>query len=91
MAETKRMTCEQVVGYLLEGEGLDFLRESLGLPGKPAGDGGDVAEAHSASGRSSHVYGARPCARGDPASRRRQVSRPGPRTPDLPRHGVGHT
>src|SRR5262245_43977315 len=23
------MTCEQVVGYLLEGEGLDFLRESL--------------------------------------------------------------
>jgi transposase-like protein len=30
MAETKRMTAEQVVGYLLEGEGLDFLRESLG-------------------------------------------------------------
>jgi hypothetical protein len=29
MAETKRMTCEQVVGYLLQGEGLDFLRESL--------------------------------------------------------------
>ena len=29
MAETKRMTCEQVVGYLLEGEGLDFLHESL--------------------------------------------------------------
>jgi transposase-like protein len=29
MAETKRMTCEQVVGYLLDGEGLDFLRESL--------------------------------------------------------------
>jgi putative transposase len=29
MAETKRMTVEQVVGYLLEGEGLDFLRESL--------------------------------------------------------------
>jgi putative transposase len=29
MAETKRMTCEQVVCYLLEGEGLDFLRESL--------------------------------------------------------------
>ncbi len=28
MAETKRMTAEQV-GYLLEGEGLDFLRESL--------------------------------------------------------------
>jgi len=28
MAETKRMTTEQVVGYLLEGEGLDFLRES---------------------------------------------------------------
>src|SRR5262245_33769883 len=28
MAETKRMTCEQVVGYLLEGEGGDFLRES---------------------------------------------------------------
>jgi putative transposase len=30
MAETQRMTSEQVVGYLLEGEGLDFLRESLG-------------------------------------------------------------
>jgi transposase-like protein len=29
MAETKRMTAEQVVAYLLEGEGLDFLRESL--------------------------------------------------------------
>ena len=29
MAERKRMTCEQVVGYLLEGEGPDFLRESL--------------------------------------------------------------
>ena len=29
MAETKRMTAEQVVDYLLEGEGLDFLRESL--------------------------------------------------------------
>jgi putative transposase len=29
MAETKRMTTEQVVGYLLEGDGLDFLRESL--------------------------------------------------------------
>jgi len=29
MAETKRMTAAQVVGYLLEGEGLDFLRESL--------------------------------------------------------------
>src|ERR671930_1745492 len=29
MAESKRMTTEQVVGYLLEGEGLDFLRESL--------------------------------------------------------------
>src|ERR671924_2311964 len=29
MAETKRMTAEQVVGYLLEGEGLEFLRESL--------------------------------------------------------------
>jgi putative transposase len=29
MAERKRMTAEQVVGYLLEGEGLDFLRESL--------------------------------------------------------------
>jgi transposase-like protein len=29
MAETKRMTCEQVVSYLLEEEGLDFLRESL--------------------------------------------------------------
>jgi hypothetical protein len=29
MAETKMMTAEQVVAYLLEGEGLDFLRESL--------------------------------------------------------------
>jgi putative transposase len=29
MAETKRMTTDQVVGYLLEGDGLDFLRESL--------------------------------------------------------------
>jgi hypothetical protein len=29
MVETKRMTTEEVVGYLLEGEGLDFLRESL--------------------------------------------------------------
>ena len=29
MAGTKRMTTEQVVGDLIEGEGLDFLRESL--------------------------------------------------------------
>ena len=29
MAETQRMTAEQVVAYLLEGEGFDFLRESL--------------------------------------------------------------
>jgi transposase-like protein len=29
MAETRRMTSGEVVGYLLEGEGLDFLRESL--------------------------------------------------------------
>jgi putative transposase len=29
MAETKRMATDEVVGYLLEGEGLDFLRESL--------------------------------------------------------------
>src|SRR3989454_8049105 len=29
MDETKRMTAEHVVGYLLEGEGLDYLRESL--------------------------------------------------------------
>jgi putative transposase len=29
MAETKRMTAEEVVGYLLEGKGLDVLRESL--------------------------------------------------------------
>ena len=28
MAETKRMTADEVVGYLLEGEGLDVLRES---------------------------------------------------------------
>jgi hypothetical protein len=29
MAEKKRVTTEEVVGYLLEGDGLDFLRESL--------------------------------------------------------------
>src|SRR5438132_1707190 len=29
MAERKRMTADEVVGYLLEGEGLDVLRESL--------------------------------------------------------------
>jgi transposase-like protein len=29
MAERKRMTAEEVVGYLLEGEGLDFVKESL--------------------------------------------------------------
>jgi hypothetical protein len=29
VAETRRMTAEQVVAYVLEGEGLDFLRESL--------------------------------------------------------------
>jgi hypothetical protein len=29
MAERKRMTTEQVVGYLLEGDGVDFLRDSL--------------------------------------------------------------
>jgi hypothetical protein len=29
VAETKRMTSEEVVAYLLEGEGLEFLRESL--------------------------------------------------------------
>ena len=29
MAETKRMTTDEVVGYLIEGEGLDVLRESL--------------------------------------------------------------
>src|SRR3954470_4743829 len=29
MAETKRMTAEQVVSFLLEDEGVDFLRESL--------------------------------------------------------------
>ena len=29
MAETKRMTAAEVVGYLLEEEGLDFLREWL--------------------------------------------------------------
>jgi hypothetical protein len=39
MAETKRMTTEQVVGYLLEGEGIDFLRESLRWGGAAA-DGG---------------------------------------------------
>ena len=31
MAETKRMTAEQVVGYLLDEDGLDFLREVAGL------------------------------------------------------------
>ena len=39
MAETKRMTAEQVVSYLLEEDGLDFLRESLTL-GRAAADGG---------------------------------------------------
>ena len=29
MAETHRMTADQVVSYLMEGEGLDVLRESL--------------------------------------------------------------
>jgi hypothetical protein len=29
MAETKRMTAEEVVSFLLEDEGVDFLRESL--------------------------------------------------------------
>jgi hypothetical protein len=29
MAETKRMRAEHIVSYLLEEEGLDFLRESL--------------------------------------------------------------
>jgi putative transposase len=29
MAEMKRMTADEVVGYLLEGEGVDVLRESL--------------------------------------------------------------
>ena len=29
MAEVQRMTADEVVGYLLEGEGLDVLRESL--------------------------------------------------------------
>jgi hypothetical protein len=29
MAETKRMTAEQVVSYLLEEDGVDFLRESF--------------------------------------------------------------
>ena len=32
MAETKRMTAAEVVSYLLEEEGLDFLRESLTEP-----------------------------------------------------------
>ena len=31
MTETKRMTGEEVVGYLLEGEGLDFPRVSRSL------------------------------------------------------------
>jgi len=39
MAETKRMTADEVVSYLLEEEGLDFLRESLTL-GRAAADGG---------------------------------------------------
>jgi hypothetical protein len=42
MAETKRMTAEQVVGYLLEGEGLDFLRESLSWIVAAADGGGGV-------------------------------------------------
>ena len=41
MAATKRMTAEEVVGYLLEGEGLDFLRESLAwVCQQPDGSGG---------------------------------------------------
>jgi hypothetical protein len=44
MAETKRMTCEQIVGYLLEGEGLDFLRESLSWGRAPADGGGGVSD-----------------------------------------------
>ena len=39
MAERKRMTADEVVGYLLEGEGLDVLRESLAW-GCAATDGG---------------------------------------------------
>ena len=42
MAETKRMTAEQVVSYLLEEDGLDFLRESLTLGGAAADGGGGV-------------------------------------------------
>ena len=42
MAETKRMTAEQVVSYLMEGEGLDFLRESLTLDGAATDGGGGV-------------------------------------------------
>jgi transposase-like protein len=30
MAGRKRMTAEEAVGYLIEGEGVDVLRESLG-------------------------------------------------------------
>ena len=40
MAERKRMTAEQVVGYLLEGEGLDYLRESLAWVATADGGGG---------------------------------------------------
>jgi hypothetical protein len=29
MAETRKMTADEVIGYLLEREGLDVLRESL--------------------------------------------------------------
>ena len=29
MTEVERMTAEEVVGYLLEGEGVDVVRESL--------------------------------------------------------------
>src|SRR4029453_15442779 len=58
MAERKRMTTEEVVGYLLEGEGLDFLRESLSwVVGQLVeGGGGEVMGAVGAGG--SEVIGA---------------------------------
>ena len=63
MAETKRMTAEQVVSYLMEGEGLDFLRESLALDGAAA-DGG---RGHGAGRRG--AWGARAGGAADAAQR----------------------
>jgi Transposase, Mutator family len=74
MAETKRMTAEEVVGYLLEGEGLDFLRESLswvvqqlmeaevsGLVGAARGERAPEERLTHRNGYRSRVGGLDPC------------------------------